>query len=84
MEFMDGNLVFSALKPAEDGDGMILRVWNPNAEAASERINIWKAPTCVFKTNLGEMEKGEAVAVNGTQIDVTAQPWQIVTLRIRM
>ncbi len=84
MEFMDGNLVFSALKPAEDGDGMILRVWNPTAEAASERINIWKAPTCVFKTNLGETEKGEAVAVNGTQIDVTAQPWQIVTLRIRI
>jgi alpha-mannosidase len=35
---MEGDVVFSCLKGAEDGDGLVLRVFNPNA--APERLQI--------------------------------------------
>ena len=35
---IDGDVVFSCLKGAEDGDGVILRVFNPNPTAGSLRV----------------------------------------------
>jgi mannosylglycerate hydrolase len=35
---IEGEVAFSALKPAEDGNGAILRLWNPGPEPASVRI----------------------------------------------
>ena len=35
---LEGDVVFSCLKGAEDGDGLVLRVFNPNA--APERLQI--------------------------------------------
>jgi 2-O-(6-phospho-alpha-D-mannosyl)-D-glycerate hydrolase len=36
---IEGDVVFSCLKGAEDGDGLVLRVFNPNPYAASVRID---------------------------------------------
>ena len=35
---VDGDVVFSCLKGAEDGDGLILRCFNPNASPATVAI----------------------------------------------
>jgi 2-O-(6-phospho-alpha-D-mannosyl)-D-glycerate hydrolase len=35
---LDGDVVFSCLKGAEDGDGLILRVFNPGSATASVRV----------------------------------------------
>ena len=36
---LGGDLVFSALKGAEDGDGLVLRVFNPNAQPETVSLN---------------------------------------------
>jgi alpha-mannosidase len=35
---LEGDFVFSALKAAEDGDGFVLRAFNPNSRAEEVRI----------------------------------------------
>jgi len=37
---IDGDLVFSGLKGAEDGDGVVLRVFNPGRHAARLRVGV--------------------------------------------
>ena len=79
---------FDALKPAEDGDGLIVRLLNPSAHAARARVR-W-APL------LGERIR----SVEGARLDESPTPvdfdWQnhelqldvraggLVTLRLRL
>jgi alpha-mannosidase len=68
---LDGDVVFSCLKGAEDGDGIVLRVFNPNA--TSERIGIRGKD--VVRVRLDE----EAGADGGPELG----PGEIATFRLR-
>ena len=81
VEFLSGRMVFSALKPAEDGKGYVLRVWNPSDETATEQIRLWKKPEKIHYANLAEASEGENVASESEIISITAQPRKIVTIR---
>jgi alpha-mannosidase len=50
---VEGDVVFSCLKGAEDGDGLVLRVFNPGSEPASVRIT---GPVTARRTRLDESE----------------------------
>ena len=68
-----GDVVFSCLKGAEDGDGLVLRLFNPSAEAATATL---RAPgtrriRLDEEADLGESEETFELA-----------PREIVTLRI--
>jgi alpha-mannosidase len=69
-----GDVVFSALKGAEDGDGLILRVFNPGAEAATARV---LGPVRVQRVRLDE-SRGTPLP-DGT---VQVAPGEIATLRL--
>jgi alpha-mannosidase len=71
-----GDVVFSALKGAEDGDGLILRVFNPGAQAATASVGAGEGG--VERVRLDET-RGSPVA-DGT---VEVRPGEIVTLRVR-
>jgi alpha-mannosidase len=81
MEFLSGRMVFSALKPSEDGKGQVLRVWNPSDETVTEKIRLWKKPDAIHYANLAEMAEDMAVATESEIISITAQPRKIVTIR---
>jgi alpha-mannosidase len=68
---LDGDVVFSCLKGAEDGDGMVLRIFNPNATA--ERIVLRGMD--VVRVRLDE----EAGAGGGLELT----PGEIATFRLR-
>jgi alpha-mannosidase len=72
---VEGNVVVSCLKGAESGDGLILRVFNPGAEAARTRI---RGPVAIERVRLDE---GGGTAVEDGLIDVSAG--QIATVRVR-
>ncbi len=69
-----GEVVFSCLKGAEDGDGFILRCFNPTEELRSARLE----GAAASLTRLDET--GEAPLADGS-FDLA--PGQIVTLRLR-
>jgi mannosylglycerate hydrolase len=66
---VEGDVVVAALKRAEDGDGLVLRAFNPGAEAVAFRV-----PGAVKRCRLDETPLGPVPAAIG--------PGQIVTLRL--
>ena len=71
--------MFSCLKGAEDGDGLILRCFNPKAAPASIEIG---GDVTVSRTRLDESEMEGAPGVGGAGT-VDLGPGEIATLRLR-
>jgi alpha-mannosidase len=71
---LHGEVVFSCLKGAEDGDGLILRCFNPSDSVTTARLE----GAAVSRTRLDET--GEAPLPDGT-FELT--PGQIATIRLR-
>lgn len=82
MELLDNQLAFSTLKLAEDGNGHILRLWNPTGETRTERIKLWKNIQTLQPALLNEDADGDAQTVNADIIEITAEPHKIVTVRL--
>lgn len=75
----------TAVKRAQDGQGMILRCYHAGENAQIVKLCFGDAVEAAFETNLAEENLADqlsALSVNGNQIDVVAEPNQIVTLRI--
>ena len=72
---VEGDVVFSCLKGAEDGDGLILRCFNPADSPATMRVG---AAARLFRTRLDET--GEELMPSGT---CELAPHQIGTFRLR-
>ena len=72
---LEGDVVFSCLKGAEDGDGLILRCFTPAQETASVRA---RGPVTSSHSRLDET--GEEPLFEGA---VPVAPFQIASLRLR-
>lgn len=72
---VDGEVVFSCLKGAEDREALVMRVFNPTSEARTARV---LGPVTVERVRLDE-SRGSPAA-NGV---VEIGPGQIATLRLR-
>jgi alpha-mannosidase len=72
---LDGDVVFSCLKGAENGDGLVLRCFNPASTPATARIT---GPFALSRTRLDET--GDTALPDG-RFDVRAG--EITTLRLR-
>ena len=73
---LDGDAVFSCLKGAEDGDGLILRCFNPGKSGATAHV---AGNVTVSRTRLDETV--EVPLLSDQPIELA--PGEIVTLRIR-
>jgi alpha-mannosidase len=69
---LGGDVVFSCLKGAEDGDGLVLRLFNPNP--TPERVSI-EGPAEVERIRLDE----EGAAAGGFELE----PGEIASFRLR-
>jgi mannosylglycerate hydrolase len=72
---LKGDVVFSCLKGAEDGDGLILRCFNPAVQPAVARVG---GEVRVWRTRLDET--GEDAVPDGA---LDLGPGEIATLRLR-
>ena len=80
------NVVLSALKVADDGDGIILRFYDAAGEDTDAEITFFKEPTEVKVVNLLEYEDKEVskgLQIEGKRIKLNVKPFEIVTLRLR-
>jgi alpha-mannosidase len=72
----------SAIKRAEDGDGVIVRVYNTTDGEAEASIDLRPLRGTVEMVNLNEESLGGIPRVDG-QVFVTARPNEIISLRFR-
>ena len=80
VEIEPATLVLSALKPAEDGDGVIVRVYNIADEPVKGRVRLNAAFGKVERVNLNE-EEAEALDAREGGVELSLRPNEIVTLR---
>ena len=83
VECRRGELVVSAIKPAEAGGGLVVRLWNPTGRATTETLWFWRPVKGVKRLKLSE-EPAQAVepSIDGQTVSVEAGPHEIVTIGV--
>ena len=77
------NVVLTAVKKAEDTDGLILRFYEWAGQSGNIRLTLPKGAESATLTNLMEKPEGSALAMTDTdQVTVPIHPYEIVTVRI--
>lgn len=76
-------LVLTAIKPADAGDGFIVRCYNSSERAQSGHLTLGFPVASVEPVNLLEETQGEALPIEDEQrVTVEVPPKRIVTLRV--
>ena len=78
--FAQGRLIIKQIKPAEDGQGLILRCFEPLGCSASDRLLCHQAITKITKCNMLE----EAFQELSPDEEIEAKPFEIITLRLEL
>ncbi len=82
IEFESDQIVLSALKKAEDGNGYIIRFYNPANREVEEKIKFNFNLTDVFLANLEEKKVNKVTIVNDNYIKIKMQSKTIQTYRL--
>ena len=85
VEQLDGSLVLSTLKAAEDGSGdVILRAWNPTDVEQQARFRLWGAIEKATAVKLSEKPDSdtEVPTVQKNEVTLKAGPKKAVTVRL--
>jgi alpha-mannosidase len=75
------NMVIETIKQAEDGHGIIVRLYETQRKRGMATLTAAFPPAQAFRTNLLEEDQYE-LEVNGKQVKVPVKPYQIVTVRL--
>ena len=75
------SLVVSAVKPPEEGDGFVVRVFNPTSADAQARLQFWQPLARARLVNLDEQSLAD-LPVDGSVVRFPVRAGQIVTLRL--
>jgi len=75
------NLILSALKKAEDSDGVILRFFETKGEATEAEVELFKAIRRLTLVDLLEREQSE-LPFEGNRFRLEVKPFEIVTLKL--
>ncbi len=75
------HVVIETVKRAEDGKGVIVRLYESQRRRGSIRVTAGFPIGAAYRTNLLE-ENGRSLAVDGRTITYAIRPYEIVTLRL--
>jgi len=75
-------LALAGLKRSEDGEAVILRLYEPHGARGLARLRFPGGLKRGEKTNLLEDRGGKQVRVEGDAIDLEVRPFEVVTLRL--
>jgi len=81
----DESICFSTLKPAEDEDGSVLRLYNLSDQTACGKLRLPAQVKSVWKATLSEDAFEELTLTrteNDSCISIELEPWKIATYRI--
>lgn len=75
------DLCVSAIKTAEDGRGIILRLYNAGNDATVGQVSFYQRPQAAWRCDTNERD-GEALAVEGGAVTLTVAPQGIAAIRL--
>jgi alpha-mannosidase len=75
-------LVFETVKLAEDGDGLIVRLYESERRRGTAVLHCGFSLGAAWRTNLLEENQAELV-VEDDAVQVAIRPFQIITLRLQ-
>ena len=77
------NVVITAIKKAEDDDGVIVRWYEWAGKQTNVRLSLPRTAASVSATNLLEQpEESLALDANGRQVAVPTKPYEIKTVKV--
>ena len=76
-------VVVETVKQAEDGDGIIVRLYESQRQRGQVRVKFGRSVDTAWETNLIE-ENDSALSVEQDSILLNIRPFQIVTLRVKL
>jgi alpha-mannosidase len=77
------NVVIETVKRAEDGDGIIVRLYESHRKRGPVTVRFASAVESAWATNLLE-ENESALSVENDSIHLNLKPYQIMTMRVRL
>lgn len=75
------NIVIETIKRAEDGDGIIVRLYDSQRRRAAVTLTCSFPVKAAYRTNLLEEKKSD-LAVSGNQVFLNVKPYEIATVRL--
>jgi alpha-mannosidase len=78
----EDNVVLTAMKKTESGDGLVLRFYEWAGKGGTVTFKLPPGATSATLINLMEKPEGEALAVKGDKVTVPVTPFQIQTVRL--
>ena len=76
------NVVLTAVKKAEDANGLIFRVYEWAGKSATAEFHVPAGATGATVTNLMEQPQGDPLKVEGNVVKVPIHPYEILTIRV--
>ncbi|HVF26546.1 MAG TPA: alpha-mannosidase [Anaerolineales bacterium] len=76
------NVIIETIKRAEDGDGIILRLYESQRKRGPVRVKLGFAVESAWETNLLEENESE-LSMENDSIRLNLKPYQIMTVRLR-
>jgi alpha-mannosidase len=76
------NVVLTAMKKAEDGDGLIFRFYEWGGESGNVAISVPPNATSATLTNLMEEPSGSGLPLSAGKVVVPVHPFEIVSVRV--
>ncbi len=76
------NVVVTAVKKAEDGNGLIVRFYEWAGKGGNVTVSVPPGAKSATLTNLMEKPEGGALAVTGDKVTVPVTPYEIQTVRV--
>jgi alpha-mannosidase len=76
------NVVLTAVKKAEDADGLIFRAYEWAGKDATAEFHVPPGATGATVTNLMENPEGSPLQISGDEIHVPIHPFEILTIRV--
>jgi alpha-mannosidase len=70
-----------AVKPAYDGDGVIVRLCEVHGSRGRARVKLNLPHSKVFRSDLLERNAEELASADGSSVDLALRPFELVTLR---
>ena len=84
VEVEGDNVVLTALKKAEDGDALIVRLYEWAGKRSDVQVTLPNIAKSAFTANLMEKAEGEPVVVTNHKITVPVHPYEIVSIRVEV
>ena len=78
------NLILTAMKKAEDDDGVVVRFYEAEGCEAQAHLRFFQPIKQAWKTNLIEDEEQPLTPGEDGSLQIPVKPWEIVTLKLRV